>query len=1135
MEVRVLGALTLDDGRIPLAPRDRAVMAALTIRLGESLSVESLATAVWGDDPPASWSHVIRGSVMRLRRLIAPGQIETTLHGYRLTRENVEVDAERFERLVAQGTQQLELGEPERAAHTFSEALALWRGEPYGELPDWEPAQIAGYRLEEMRLGAEELLLDARLQAGEVQEIAALARARAAEAPLRERRWVVLSVAQYRQGRQADALATVRRARGLLAAELGLDPCVELAALEQAILRQDPSLLSDRVFRAASPECPYFGLPPAGVGDAERYFGREHELSGAVQALEKHGVLLVAGSSGVGKSSFARAGIGAQFLARGIEVAIVTPGEHPIDALRDLDLPVGESLLVVDQCEQAFAADDPAEIREFFDALSQMVFRCMLVVAIRADRLGDLADHQGFAPIIQSHLLMLTPLGSDGLRAVIEKPAEQAGLILEPGLAEILIRDADGRTLPLLSHALRQVWSRREGRVMTVDGYRASGEIDGAVAKTAEAVYATLSTDEARMLGDILLRLVEASPDGAVISRRVERSRVAIDDAHEKIIDRLVDARLLTTDEDSVQLSHEALAREWPRLKEWLADDVEGQRIMRHLGGAAAAWDAMERPDSELYRGGRLTAAQHWRDAVAPALTPVEREFLDASSANETAGLAAAQGQLRKERRMVRRLSWVSVGAAALAIVAVTASLFGGFQANLAAERATVVEARRVAGLALDEPEFDRALLLAVEAIHIWDDSDTRVNLVRVISRAPRLTSIIRIAEDGVAAVSMSLAEDGTRASVIDSDQDVRLFDLNARSQLGEYSPFGGVVTSAVDPVSGAVAFSEPSDPCTDPICAVRRIGTLDLAQRGRSGVATYEGMGGTAVDVEYSADGSQFAALTATQQPESSVSIALWRGGAGDPAAPILLDLGVIGSEPTSAPGQALPGPTWQYSAVKFSPNGSRIYASGFGPTVVLDTASGEELQRIAGTGILAVGPDGRRIAVRDGSRAVRIVDSAGLEAPITVTLSAFPSVADFSPDGGQLAIAAGAGVVVANAESGEIAETLQDHDGLVTAVEFRRTGELVTAGDDGAIMTWHFGDWVGGFRSDQLLRDHAPVELDERTVALEQSDGRWLVVVAEPAAWEERACETAGRVLTEQEWGALLGVRPYAPACRE
>ena len=833
-------------------------MGALTIRIGESLSDAALATAVWGDDPPASWSHVIRGCIMRLRRLIAPGRVETTPHGYRLTRENIEIDAERFERLLERGTQQLEFGEPERAAHTFSEALALWRGEPFVELLDWEPAQIAGYRLEEMRLGAEELLLDARLQAGEVQEVAAEARARVAEAPLRERRWVVLSLAQYRQGRQADALATVRMARGLLAAELGLDPCAELAGLEQAILRQDPSLLADQVFRIASPDCPYFGLPPAGVGDAERYFGREHELSGAVHALERHGVLLVTGSSGVGKSSFVRAGIGAHFIARGAEVAIVTPGEHPVEALRDVDLPVGESLLIVDQCEQAFAADDPAEIRGFFDALSQWVFRGMLVVTIRADRLGDLADHPGFAEIIQSHLLMLTSLSPDGLRTVIEKPAEQAGLILEPGLVEILVRDADGRTLPLLSHALRQVWSRREGRIMTVDGYRESGEIEGAVAKTAEEVFATLSAEGERMLRDILIRLVEVSGDGAVISRRVERTLIAIDDDHARIVDRLVDARLLTTDEESVQLSHEALAREWPRLKEWLADDVEGQRIMRHLGSAAAAWDAMERPDSELYRGGRLTTAQQWRDTVGPALTALEREFLEASAANEAAGLAAAQRQLR-------RLSWVTAGAAGLAIVAVVAGVIAGFQANLAGERATVAEARRIAALALEEPEFDLALLLAVQAIQIWDSSETRVNLARVFSSAPRLTSITRIPDDGVAVASMSLATDGTRASVIDSDHDVRLFDLEDRSQLGEYAPFFHImVTSAVDPVTGAVAFSETSDPC-NVRCDFRRIATLDVGDAGRSRVKIYEGLDRAAADVEYSGDGSLFAALAAS------------------------------------------------------------------------------------------------------------------------------------------------------------------------------------------------------------------------------------------------------------------------------
>ena len=131
-----------------------------------------------------------------------------------------------------------------------------------------------------------------------------------------------------------------------------------------------------------------------------------------------------------------------------------------------------------------------------------------------------------------------------------------------------------------------------------------------------------------------------------------------------------------------------------------------------------------------------------------------------------------------------------------------------------------------------------------------------------------------------------------------------------------------------------------------------------------------------------------------------------------------MLLDVDVSGLDPQ---------PGGQFGAVKFSPDGSRLYASGFGPTVVFETATGQELHRIAGNGILAVSPDGSRIAVRDGSFAVRIMDSSGVAAPVTVPLSSFPSAADFSPDGGQLAIAAGTGVVVASTETGEIAETLR------------------------------------------------------------------------------------------------------------
>jgi WD40 repeat protein len=219
----------------------------------------------------------------------------------------------------------------------------------------------------------------------------------------------------------------------------------------------------------------------------------------------------------------------------------------------------------------------------------------------------------------------------------------------------------------------------------------------------------------------------------------------------------------------------------------------------------------------------------------------------------------------------------------------------------------------------------------------------------------------------------------------------------------------------------------------------------------------------------------------------------------------------------------------------VKFSPDGSRLYASGFGPTVVFDTATGQELHRIAGNGILAVSPDGSRVAVRDGSFAVRIVDSSGFGTPTTVALASLPSAADFGPDGDQIAIAAGIGVVIASTESGEIQETLQNHDGAVSAVEFAETGELVTAGEDGAIITSDLGDWSARFRDSTFTAQRAFIELDERTVTLEQADGMMQAVVAEPGVWLERACEVAGRILTEQEWAELLGARPYAPACLE
>ncbi|MEU1973531.1 BTAD domain-containing putative transcriptional regulator [Microbacterium sp. NPDC019599] len=1126
MDLAVLGVLTLDGGRIAPAPRDRLVLGALAARVGKPVAMESLAGVLWGEDLPPSWSKVVPGCIMRLRRLLPAGAIETTALGYRLEPDAVALDAAAFERLVARGGQLLELGEPDRASHALSEALALWRGQPFAELADWEPALIESFRLDEIRLAAEESLLEARLQSGDLLDAAAEARARVAESPMRERRWVILGLAQYRQGRQADALATIRHGRELLATELGLDPCAELAALEQAILRQDPALQSAAVFHAASAECPYFGLPPAGVDDGERYFGREEELARALHGLERHGVLVVSGSSGVGKSSFVRAGIAAHFAAHGRRFTVVTPGEHPVQTVREIPAHDRESLLIVDQCEQAFANDDPDETRGFFDEIGRMLFRGPLVMAIRADRLGDLADHHGFAGLIQDHLLMLGPLSDEGLRAVIEKPAEQAGLILEPGLVEILVRDADGRSLPLLSHALLQIWERREGRVLSVDGYRASGEIDGAVAQTAEEVFAGLSEDGARQARDILLRLVEASPGGGVICQRVDRASIAVDDGHARVAERLVDARLMTSDEGSLELAHEAVAREWPRLREWLADDVEGQRILHHLTSSANSWDAMGRPDSELYRGPRLSAAAQWRESTRPVLAATEAAFLDAAVEREAADAAATQRQLQQERRTVRRLRRLAGATASLAVIALAAGAVAAVQAGAANERAVIDDARRVAAVAVSEPVYERALLLAVESIRMWDAPATRTALLDVMGRSPRIVSVTRTPGD-VGIQQMSLAPDGTTAAVVDMESaGARIMDLDRRTQVAAYAPGGYRVIDAAAAPDGRLAVSVWED-CDegDPGCEPPLVRALDPGEAGRQEIL-YGGLE-MVIDFEYSPDRSLAAAVRPLPYIGGPDNIAIWR--VETPDAPMLLDLPHAGTNPGAA--------NWAnaFGRVRFSPDGTRLYASGYGPTAVFDTRTGALLGELQGEGILAVSPDGESVLVREGRTAVRILDLDDPSRSHVLEMPTFVFDGAFRPDGTEVVTTAADRVWVWQEATGALRQTLAGHSDNVTSVAFRSEDELVTAGADGAIITWRLDDWSASFRDWQREGDAVQVPRDERTLVSVLPDGEFSGISADPEIWLERACDIAGRDLTQEEWATVFEDRPYDPACTE
>ena len=656
----MLGPLQVGDD-LSLEPRDRMALGVLSVHRHRDVTTEQLADALWPDVAPASWAKQVQICISRLRKSLGPQTILTTSSGYRLDIDTIDIDTDRFEQLIARGHTYAADGEPDRAATSFARALGLWRGEPFPELDEWPTAQIEAARLRELRLATEEDWLAVRLAAGEHRQVSAEAAALAAAEPLREGRWAILALALYRMGRQADALRAIANARNLLREELGIDPGPELVELEHAILRQDAALTAPAPLQSVSAVCPYKGLAPYEHRDADQFFGRDEEVAHLLNRLTACPLLVLAGPSGSGKSSLARAGLAPALEASGNRVAVFVPGRDPGFALSEAAGSAEPgSIMIVDQFEEMFALDvAPDAIRSFcLDLVARAQDVAPVILVVRSDFLGQLAISPELSRLAEQGLHLVAPLSGVTLRAAIEQPAANAGLRLEHGLLELLERDTDGEpgAMPLLSHALAETWHRRDGNVLTVEGYRASGGIRGAVAHSADRLYDSLPDSQRTVLRSLLLRMVSPTIDGPPVRCRVPMRNVLGDPDRDRVVALLVRSRLVTAEEDSYELAHEALARAWPRLRGWLDEDTDGQRIMRHVAARAEDWDAMGRPDSELYRGARLEALLEWQHEADGGLTPIEQEFVASSVALADAESNELEARARREARQNTRL-----------------------------------------------------------------------------------------------------------------------------------------------------------------------------------------------------------------------------------------------------------------------------------------------------------------------------------------------------------------------------------------------------------------------------------------------------------------------------------------------
>jgi class 3 adenylate cyclase/WD40 repeat protein/tRNA A-37 threonylcarbamoyl transferase component Bud32/energy-coupling factor transporter ATP-binding protein EcfA2 len=468
---------------------------------------------------------------------------------------------------------------------------------------------------------------------------------------------------------------------------------------------------------AAGAECPYRGLLAFEPGDRHLFFGREEIVRDVLARVAPRRLLAVVGASGSGKSSLLRAGVLAAVHAGELPAAdrarLIHPGARP-----RLDLSGDDrELLIVDQFEELYTQCRDAERRaEFISALLSRAGP--VLIGVRADFYGEISADAGLAGAVARNQVLLGPMRDADLRRAITEPARLAGLHVEPGLVDLVLRDVAGEpgALPLMSHALRETWERRNGRTLTVDAYHDSGGVSSALAQTADRVAEETPPSDRPLLRSVFLRLTELGDDVDDTRRRVHIEELipqgTSGESVRTLLGRLAAARLVTLDEGTAEVAHEVLIRSWPTLRRWLEEDREGIRLHRRLSDAARLWVAAGREPADLYRGTRLDAAAEWARASGGLLNETERDFLNASL-EESA--RTQRSQLRANRRLRRALT----GSAALLIAALALLVFALVSRHTAVGAEAAARSQALATEAEGQVARDpqRALLLARAAL----------------------------------------------------------------------------------------------------------------------------------------------------------------------------------------------------------------------------------------------------------------------------------------------------------------------------------------------------------------------------------------------------------------------------------